>query len=444
MAGLINNIVDKKLPPVLKNPAPSGGVGLPGFDYTKFNAGTTMTLPSGVERSTPEEIPGDGALPSTRPPERSAPEPSPVGPTYTAPTTLPPIQTGGKEPKPSQLSGPTYTAPSTLPPVQPAGPGPTLGTVNTETDTVSGQLQNILSADNPYITRARASAASAANKRGLLNSSIAAGAGEGAAIDAALPIATADAGTYSAQRLANQSASNVFGLSAQEGAQAQQLAAQKGEIDKQLEALKAAEARGLSAQEAQQQQVLQAQKAEIDKQLSEQAGKQQQALLAQQAEINKEMQALQAKSASELSTQEAKQLQELQKLKGENDYAIAQLSAKTSLQVAGLQAQATVSASGAAVEVQRLRGEQETKMAGLNFENQKILYGIQSANSNLLQTSVSATSMFNSVTGQIATIQQNTNMTAEQRQAAVTQLIQTLNAGFGTIGTIGNVSIPAI
>ena len=65
---------------------------------------------------------------------------------------------------------------------------------------VSGRLKGLLSEDSPYIDRARTSARQAANRRGLMNSSIAAGAGEAAAIDAALPIAQADAGIAAGER----------------------------------------------------------------------------------------------------------------------------------------------------------------------------------------------------------------------------------------------------
>src|SRR3990167_2025622 len=81
--------------------------------------------------------------------------------------------------------------------------------VNALTDTVSGQLDTILGSDSPYITRARSGASQYANSRGLINSSIAAGAGEAAAIDAALPIASQDANTYSNTRLTNQAAGNT-------------------------------------------------------------------------------------------------------------------------------------------------------------------------------------------------------------------------------------------
>ena len=50
-----------------------------------------------------------------------------------------------------------------------------------------------------------------ANRRGLLNTSMAAGAGEAAAIDAALPIASADANVYGTASRENQGFSNTAG-----------------------------------------------------------------------------------------------------------------------------------------------------------------------------------------------------------------------------------------
>lgn len=69
-------------------------------------------------------------------------------------------------------------------------------TVDQPTETVQGQLGSMLASGSPYLERARAGAAQTANRRGLINSSIAAGAGEAAAIDAAAPIAQADANIY--------------------------------------------------------------------------------------------------------------------------------------------------------------------------------------------------------------------------------------------------------
>lgn len=62
-----------------------------------------------------------------------------------------------------------------------------------EDDSVTGKLNALTATDSPLMQQARTGAASYANKRGLLNSSIAAGAGEDAAIRAALPVASQEA-----------------------------------------------------------------------------------------------------------------------------------------------------------------------------------------------------------------------------------------------------------
>lgn len=76
---------------------------------------------------------------------------------------------------------------------------------------VAKQLQALLASDSPYVQRARTRAMEYANSRGGLNSSIAAGAGEGAAIDAAMPIAQADASAHLGSLRDNANALNQFG-----------------------------------------------------------------------------------------------------------------------------------------------------------------------------------------------------------------------------------------
>ncbi len=59
--------------------------------------------------------------------------------------------------------------------------------------TVEGRMEGLLDKNSRYMQAARSRAMMTANQRGLLNTSMAAGAGEKAAIESALPIATADA-----------------------------------------------------------------------------------------------------------------------------------------------------------------------------------------------------------------------------------------------------------
>lgn len=69
--------------------------------------------------------------------------------------------------------------------------------------TVQGQLAGILASGNPLLVQAQTRAAQSANKRGLLNSSMAVGAGESALYDAAMPIAQSDADVYNKQEFTN-------------------------------------------------------------------------------------------------------------------------------------------------------------------------------------------------------------------------------------------------
>lgn len=62
-----------------------------------------------------------------------------------------------------------------------------------EDDSVVTRLNGLLSSDSPYIQTARAAGTRTAHRRGLLNSSIAAGAAESAAIAAGAPLASQDA-----------------------------------------------------------------------------------------------------------------------------------------------------------------------------------------------------------------------------------------------------------
>ena len=75
-------------------------------------------------------------------------------------------------------------------------------------DLASSQLNDITSQDSPLMKRARQEGILSAAKRGLQNSSIAAGAAQGAIVDRATPLAQTNAQQLSQQSLANQAAIN--------------------------------------------------------------------------------------------------------------------------------------------------------------------------------------------------------------------------------------------
>lgn len=61
---------------------------------------------------------------------------------------------------------------------------------------MQGQIKDIIAEGSPLMQQAETRALQGANKRGLMNSSIAVGAGQAALYDAAAPIAAADAATF--------------------------------------------------------------------------------------------------------------------------------------------------------------------------------------------------------------------------------------------------------
>jgi len=78
--------------------------------------------------------------------------------------------------------------------------------------TVQGQVKDIIADNSPLMQQAETRALQKANSRGLMNSSIAVGAGQSAVFDAATPIAAADAATYARSGEFNAGAKQQVGL----------------------------------------------------------------------------------------------------------------------------------------------------------------------------------------------------------------------------------------
>lgn len=165
-----------------------------------------------------------------------------LNPGYQAATPNPGGQ-GAPLPQPPPAAG-TLSLASALPTPTPATPYPTTpATASTVTSkgydpnaftvgkdqTVAGQLHDITASDSPLMQQAATRAKQAVNQSGLLHSSLGVEAGQNAVISQALPIATADAGTFN-QAMTNtvnaQNAAKNFEASA--GNNASQVNAQLG------------------------------------------------------------------------------------------------------------------------------------------------------------------------------------------------------------------------
>ena len=153
--------------------------------------------------------------------------------------------------------------PQVNPPLPSPAPSGAPAAWNQQPDSVAGNLQGLLTGNSTYIQRARQSGLETANRRGLLNSSMAVGAAEGAAYDAALPIAAADAQIGAQKNLARQGfeqqftlnqfsdANNMARLERELGSrtalQDAQLAAEKERLGMQLTAAEASQIRELNS-----------------------------------------------------------------------------------------------------------------------------------------------------------------------------------------------------
>lgn len=122
------------------------------------------------------------------------------------PPQIPTVQNGGLHvttggPLPPVQGTPTGTPAPTPTPANPAGAMDVNSILNqlyganggnapqvNPADLANQYMMSILGADSPYIQSARQAGLEAANSRGLLNSSIAAGASQRAAVDAAMPM----------------------------------------------------------------------------------------------------------------------------------------------------------------------------------------------------------------------------------------------------------------
>ncbi len=128
------------------------------------------------------------------------------------------------------------------------------GTFEPEDASVTKQLTTVLDTNSPLLTRARTGAAQVANRRGLLNSSMAAQAGEAAALDVALPIASQQAGQIHQSNQAGRQIASTEGLAGRqiestEGLAGRQIASTEGLAGRQIESTEGLAARDLGSRE---------------------------------------------------------------------------------------------------------------------------------------------------------------------------------------------------
>lgn len=271
-------------------------------------------------------------------------------------------------------------------------------------ETVSGQLDSLMKLDSPLMQRAEAGAVQTANRRGLVNSSMAAGAGQAAMIDAAMPIATADANIYGQASRDNQSADN----------NALQFTAGSRNTGSQFNAGQANQLTSVGLQ-GEQQRTTQAAGAAQQAALSAQEATQQTGLVGVQGEQQRQTQAAGAAQAATLQTQQA---------------AIQSgLSAQQAEQARTLQAQTALSDQ----QIQQMRGDQAAAIENIDAQFK-----------TLIQSSASASTFYSNIVAQLGKILDNPNTDAATKQSSVDQITSSLQNGLAVIGGIANLDLTGL
>ncbi len=217
--------------PVAAAPKPSPAV-QPGWT-APVPAGVVKTLmPPLSQGASPMPLQPPPATPSAPPPPFQTPRPAPVS---SPPATSIPIP--GYPQAPASVSADPVSATSERYTAAPYVVDPVTGTVQ-------GQMNTLLDRGGEYLRRGETEGLQKAAERGLLNSSLAVGAAQGAMIDRALPIAQADAGFFDK---AMSNTGNAINAQRQfDAQQANQVALENAKNATQINALNAQEANKLA------------------------------------------------------------------------------------------------------------------------------------------------------------------------------------------------------
>lgn len=344
-------------------------------------------------------------------------------------------------------------------------------------ETVQGQVAEITSRGGPLMQQAQTRALKSANRRGLINSSMSVKAGQTAVLDAALPIASQDAATYTRNKEANQAAGNQalqFTAGSQNqgalqqltgnqnleqiGAQGEQqrlnigaqtagesqLIRERGEIDIALQTADSANRERLLNRQAEIDRGLQELRGQQETSLQTQRGQQESELVNQRGAIERELQTADAATRERLLTQQAGIDRSLQELRGQQESGITAQRGiiERELQTSDAANRERLLGQQAGIDrsmqelrgqqetgLQTLRGLQETELQQMRGDQSKQLAEIENTNQKLLQSSQAATSMWNTTTAAISAILAHPDLPAQTKDALIARETEMLKSG---------------
>jgi hypothetical protein len=282
-------------------------------------------------------------------------------------------------------------------------------------DTVANQLKGILEGDSPLLQSARTRAMQESANRGLLNTSIAATAGEEALTRTALPIAQQDAATRFAAKQANQAASNQAFQSTAEAANIAGRQVHGGQLETSLIGTRAGAESGLQSERAQQAGELSQQEAIQQQAQARLQGEIQGGLVNTQAEADARLRELQGEIERGLIGERSTQQQVL---------AQQQFGFEKALQD---------SRSVQELSLQVLRGNQAEQIAGIEAEYK-----------TLMQTNDSAARFFSQISMGMSEILKEPNITPEAKQTLIQKQTELLRNGLAVIGGISSIDLTGL
>lgn len=334
---------------------------------------------------------------------------------------------------------------------------PQTAQVDRATETAAGQVESMLANDNPLLQRARTIARQNMAQRGLVNSSMAQGAGVAAMMDRITPIAQQDAQTYSTRTLANMAAMNEAGqfsageankfalqrsdqtFTADQNQAQRNFAAAQAELERAQQTALAD--KSIAAQQALQtaQQNFQAAQADLDRIQQKNIQDSQQRFAAAQADLDRAQQVLIADKSA--AAQQALQ-------KAQQEFAAAQANLDRTLQtqladknLAANQAQLTAQQNFAAAQAALDRNQQSTlQAANQSFQAQQTSLEIASRNSANASAFINRT--IDQANASINAIIADGNLTPEAKKAAIQNLVDTTNSSLRWAATFYNTTVP--
>lgn len=327
---------------------------------------------------------------------------------------------------------------------------------------VASQLNDIIKSGSPLMQEAEANARNLTNSRGLLNSGLAVQAGQKAVLDAATPIATADAATYDRAATNTTTAANTaaqFGAGAKNTALLQNAAADTstsqfnaGQTDTALNSAATASnalevanqqivgTKDVAELQATTQKVLAGIQQDTTLSATEKQNASAQAIASQQAATTASVAALQAQTTLTAQDKAAAATAALAATNNTAAFAIANLQADASLSIADKQAAtARIVASinsDTSKAVQQLQNAGSLANIRANGDISTKLQVLGDNNKVLLQNNSGAATIYNQMLTNMAQIQLSPDMTADQKAQALNNQVTTLSDALGVMSSI--------